>query len=322
MHRALALAAAASLALPLSAEAGETVVEDALRRAVESVAATGELAQSFQALSVFGASPGISAATFRVSDQDLDINAYKISPSYAFDIGLDPVKPYVEGTIGYLDADQDGTFQLLADTPTAIDLDIHAFTFLGGIGAEIEIAEGTVIRPIALIGYSRVDDDAELFGPEADLLGGAGAGILFDVRIDSLLYGAALEIETVQTISDDIDLVAGVRYNHLVDHVLDASSRFLEDDNDFGVLTARAEVDGPIGVSVFERELRWIAFAGHSFLPGEKDDLGFSYFFELGGGVEIVSPGVLPWVEGVSLRASGIVGNGVTGFTAGASLEF
>jgi hypothetical protein len=50
--------------------------------------------------------------------------------------------------------------------------------------------------------------------------------------------------------------------------------------------------------------------------------LGLDYFFELGGGLEIVDRDVVAGIEGVSLRASQITGDGVTGFPPGAQLEF
>ncbi|MGF1554526.1 MAG: hypothetical protein ACFBWO_18790 [Paracoccaceae bacterium] len=296
-------------------------VEDLVRDVFRAEVGTGAVTNGFQALSIVGGAPGISAASFSVDDDDFAFDVYKISPSHAFEVGWSGVRPYAEISLGYLDADQDFTFRFPSGG-TDLDLDIHVLTALAGAGVEFDIAPGTVVRPIALFGYSRITDDAELVGPEAELLAAAGEGLLFDVEIDSLLYGAALAVETDQTIGEDIALNASLRYSHLVDDVIDASEPELEGTNDFGTLTAGVELDGPIGLSVFGRELRWIGFASHTYLPGEKDALGFSYFFELGGGVEIVDRDVLSFIEGVSLRGSGIVGNGVTGFTAGATIEF
>ena len=104
---------------------------------------------------------------------------------------------------------------------------------------------------------------------------------------------------------------------------LDASDDALEGASDFGVFTAAATLDGPLPITAFGRELRWLAFATHSRFPGLSGDaLGFDYFFELGGGLEIVDREVVAGIEGISLRASYITGDNVTGFSVGAHIEF
>ncbi len=179
------------------------------------------------------------------------------------------------------------------------------------------------MRPIANVGYSRIKDSAAVRGPDAALLAGAAQGILFDVSIDSVLYGASLEFEYENSFANDINVDARIRYQHLWDEVQSASDPALESSEDFGVFTMRAEADGPTGGKAFGRDLRWIGFSSVTWLPGSQtDDLGFEWFAELGGGLEIVDRNVIRGIEGVSLRASVLAGDGVTGWTLGASLEF
>ena len=52
------------------------------------------------------------------------------------------------------------------------------------------------------------------------------------------------------------------------------------------------------------------------------ETLGFDYFFEFGGGLEIVDRGVVRGIDGISLRASYITGDNVSGFSVGAHIEF
>lgn len=313
----------AGLAGPAAAQ--DQALVDALREAFRSEAARSDLGNAFQSLTVFGATPGISAATFHVDDgsgADLDLNAIKLSPSRSFHVGLG-VRPYVEGTFGYLSAEQ--TIRVLegVEDATTAAVDIDAFTVLAGIGIEIPVARGTVIRPIGLIGYSRIEDSAKIRGAFAEELALAGGGIVFDVEIDSLLYGAALELEHARSFEGGITFNGTVRYNQLFDEVLDASDPVLESSGSFGVFTAGAEIDGPTGMTVFSRELRWIGFAANTYLPGEQNDaLGFSFFFEIGAGIELVDREVISGIEGISLRGSGIIGDNVTGWTAGLSVEF
>lgn len=316
------LAGAAALAPPAAAQS-EFVAE--LDRILTEEARRNDLGNAFQSLTIFGATPGITAAVFNVEEdgETLDLSSYKVSPSHSFE-PVFGVRPYVEATLGYLNTDQTVGFDIIPDAPTRAKIDVDTFTALGGAGVEIDLFAGTVARPIVLIGYSRTTSDARIRGPFAEEIDAAGRGVLFDVSINSLLVGGALELAHDSTLDGDIGLAATVRYNHLFDSVLSASDPVLESDGDFGVFTGGIEVDGPLeGATLFGRELRWIGFASSTWLPGEQSDaLGFAYFFELGAGLELVDRTVIGGVEGLSLRGSFIVGENVTGWSAGFAIEF
>ncbi len=328
----------AGLAAGLAAVAGSPAAAqdqdlvDLFREAFRTSATRSDLGNAFQSLTIFGAARGITAANFNVEDggSELDLGATKLGPSHSFDWEpVEGVRPYVEGTFGYLNTEQTVDFDLApfadpSEGATRASVDIDTFTFLGGVGAEIALAAGTVARPIFLAGYSHTSDEGDVTGPLAPEIAAAGDGIVFDVRINSVLLGGALEIEHGRSFeARDINLLGRVRYTHLFDNVVSASDPVLDTDGDFGVLSSGVELDGPTGLTVFGRELRWIGFAANTYLPGAQNDaLGFSFFFELGGGIEIVDREVISGIEGVSLRGSGIVGDNVTGWSAGLSIEF
>lgn len=306
------------------ARAFDQTLADLLRQEFEASAARSQLGNAFQALALFSSTPGISAAAYRVNDDGdkLYLNSYKLSPSHTFDPidSLYGISPYIEGTLGYLDTDQKLNFAAF-DTRAAVD--IETFSFLGGAGVDIEIADGAIFRPIFLAGYAHISDSADVtgrFAPEFDY---AGRGIVFDARIESFLLGGAAELEYVTAFGNDINFFGNLRYNHFSARVVSASNPVLETDSNFGVFTAAAEFDGPSGLTLFDREVRWIGFGTNTYLPGDPgDSLGFSYFFELGGGVELVDRNVVSGVEGISIRSSAILGENVVGWTVGLSLEF
>jgi hypothetical protein len=70
---------------------------------------------------------------------------------------------------------------------------------------------------------------------------------------------------------------------------------------------------------VFGKQLEWNVFANSVSFPGqEKDDLGFSYYFGFGAGVDLYLPERLWGKIGrnfVGLRASGLVGDDVKGWS-------
>jgi len=306
-----------------AAEAQDNGVSDILEDVLREAARTDDLGNGFQALSVFSATPGITAATFYIDDEgDPDLNVIKLTPSHEFGEVSHGVRPYVQASFSYLDYTQDGEV-FLADQPTRIELDVKSFTGLAAAGLSIDVAEGTKVRPILLGGYSYVSDSSDISGPFAEELAAAGKDIFFDAHLNSFLVGGAAEIVHERKIGEDINFIGNVRYTHFYANVFSASDEVLETDGDFGVLGSRAEFDGPTGLSLFGRELRWIGFASNTYLPGEQNDaLGFSFFFELGGGIELVDRSVVDGIEGVSLRASAILGDHLVGWTAGASLEF
>ncbi|GEO36399.1 hypothetical protein SAE02_05470 [Skermanella aerolata] len=323
MNAALPIAVVATILL-CNAPAIAQVTGPQLRDIIKSAAVTSDLASAFQALTIFGATPGISTARLHVDEAGPDgrFSSYKLAPSYAFASEVPGIRPYVEMTVGYLNNTQSSSLAVNAPVQTAIDLDIDTFTALGGGGLEIDIAEGTVLRPILLAGYSRTSGGGVTNGPEGDLIREAGSGIFFDVVSNNFLIGGALALDHARTLGEDANLKLSLRYNQLLDRSFDASADELEGINSYGVLTGSARIDGPLPVTLAGRSLRWIGFASNTFLPGSKRDLGFSFFFELGGGVEIVDPSIVEGVEGISLRTSAIAGDGVYGWSIGLAMEF
>lgn len=328
MGSTVAAVVLASLALSSPATAQSSDLEKILREEFRSAAQRSNLGQAFQALAVFNIVPGISAASYYIDDGTAEggrIDSYKISPSHTF-APIHGIKPYLEGTFGFLDASQTLEANLEAGQPTRSEVDIKTLALLGGAGVEIDLFEGTVLRPILLAGYAHIWDTDSTSGPLAEELVRAGDGIVFNVRTNSLLLGGAVEVEHSGRLDPvtDINYGAKIRYNQLYDKVFSASDPVLEGGGTFGIFTAGASVDGPLwGFSLLDRELRWIGFATNTYLPdSSKDALGFSYFFEVGGGLELVDRSVVGGLEGLSVRSSVLFGNNVYGWTAGLNLEF
>ncbi len=183
-----------------------------------------------------------------------------------------------------------------------------------------------MFRPIFLAGYSRIWDDSSVSGPDAQTFKNAGKGILFDAWLNTALVGGAAEVAHQGYLGPvtDINYGGNVRYDQFYANTFSASDSVLEGGSTFGILTAAAEVNGPVwGLTLLDREVRWIGYATNTYLPaGTGDELGFDYFFELGGGLELVDRNIIDGLEGVSVRSSVLFGDNVYGWTAGLALEF
>lgn len=305
---------------------GQTLDPGISRDAFLELARTIELGNALQALTVFGGTPSISSAIYTSDlgpDAELKLSGIKLPPSYTFEPETPGARPYVEGTFGYLNAAEKRTFSFLPGTVTVSDAELDTYTAIGGAGVALDVAEGTVLRPILLAGYSRIEDNVRLSGDLADQITAVADGVFFNVVTNSYIMGGALELTHRREVADDLSFMAEGRYSHFFVDVFNASDRVLETSDFFGTLTLRTELEGPTGATLFGSDLNWVLSARGVYLPGQVGDaLGFSAFGEFGGGVKIAVPDVLPRLQAASLRAAGIVGGNVTGWTLGVSLHF
>lgn len=303
------------------------VTPDELRDQVRQIVRQDGFGDQLQALSGFAALPGISAATFTVEQGDAPdsrIDRLILPLAHQFTaLRLFGGSLHLETTLGYTRVEQSVRADAGGVADTKIDRDLTSLSALGGVGLDFEPLENTILRPIALLGYARLEDDSDYEGPGAAALASIADGIFLNVNAHELLYGGAIEVEHARDLAADLRLKASARYNHLWATTLHASDAALKGDSNFGVFTAAAALDGPLPVGAFGRELRWLGFVTNSSFPGlSGETLGFDYFFEFGGGLEIVDRGVVRGIDGISLRASYLTGDNVSGFSVGAHIEF
>ena len=320
-----AAAVVGATCLPGAPVAAQSSLEEARDQVRDLTRDTG-LGDQLLGLSGFAALPGISAATFDVdggNGPNADIVRLIVPLSKQLDgPTLFGGAPYLEGTLGYSKMSQSGDIDPGGALETRIDESVTALSALAGAGLGFEFLPGVTLRPIALVGYAHLDNDTDFDGRGADALEPVLDDILANFTADELLYGAALEIDGEQPVGA-LNLGLNARYNHLWGSTLRASDDALDGSSNFGVFTAAATLDGPLPVTAFGRDLRWLLFATNSSFPGLSGEaLGFDYFFELGAGIEMVDRDMVPGIEGLSLRASYIRGDHVTGFSLGAHVEF
>jgi hypothetical protein len=282
------------------------------------------LGRAFQTFSILGGTPGIAAARY---NSDFELNNFQLPISHSFgpiDSGLlSGVAPYAEITLGYLTGSQ--TFPLTGNgnSPNRVKLSFDAWSALAGGGIDVALGKGFKVRPIVLVGYSHVGGDAQFYGPNSALARAQVTGVLSDASLNSMLLGGALELIYESSLGNDVNLRAQARYNELATVVTAASSNALQDNGSFGVANASITLTGPTGWHIVTRDVRWLGYAKGTWLPDTNPSvLGFNAFAELGGGLQIIAPDVVRGVQGATVRASAIVGPGVTGWLVSAALDF
>jgi hypothetical protein len=290
----------------------------------EGVAHSEGLGRAFQTFSIMGGTPGIAAARY---NSNFDLNSFQLPISHSFDPieggFLSGVVPYAEITLGYLTGSQ--TFPLTSDgnSPNSVKLSFNSFSALAGGGVDVPLGSGFKVRPIALAGYSYVGGDAQFYGPNSAVARSQVSGILSDASLSSVLLGGALELIYETSLRGDMNIRAQVRYNELVALVTGVSSNALKDNGSFGVANASVTFTGPTGWHIATNTVRWLGYTKGTWLPETNPSiLGFNAFAEIGGGLQIIAPGVVRGVQGATVRASAIVGPGVTGWLLSAALNF
>lgn len=290
----------------------------------EGVTQSEGLGRAFQTFSIFGGTPGIAAARYY---SNFDLNSFQLPISHSFapiEGGfLSGVAPYAEITLGYLTGSQ--TFPLISDgnSPNSVKLSFNSFSALAGGGIDVPLGNGFKVRPIVLAGYSYVGGDAQFYGSNSVLARSQVSGILSDASLNSVLLGGALELIYETALRGDMNVRAQVRYNEVVALVTSASSNALQDNGTFGVANASVTFTGPTGWQIAANAVRWLGYAKGTWLPETNPSLlGFNAFAEVGGGLQIIAPGVIRGVQGATVRASAIAGPGVTGWLVSAALNF
>ena len=290
----------------------------------EGVARSEGLGRAFQTFSIFGGTPGVAAAKFY---SDFTLNNFQFPITHTFDPieggYLNGISPYAELTLDYLTGDQ--TFPLLHDgnSPTGVKLSFNAWSALAGGGFDVPLGNGFRLRPILLGGYSHVGGDANFFGPNAALFRSLVSGVLSNASVNSALVGGALELIYEKQFRGDLRFKTQIRYNELAAMVTSASSNALKQNGSFGLANASIALSGPTDWHIAASSIRWLGYARSTWLPDTNASvLGFNAFAEIGGGLQVIAPNIIRGVQGGTVRASAIVGPGVTGWLVSAALDF
>lgn len=220
---------------------------------------------------------------------------------------------YGEGNLGFARARID--LRLGDDVARADNFDaVGAF---GAIGPDLEVARFIRLRPLVIIGAGYVDDDFGLPDPiDADEVEGV------DLRQWSLAYGVGLGVDYERPLGTDlVDL--RLKFSQVwYDTVWAADDRFaIETSNRTINASAVYKYDTGLRVGAYPLFVTGLLGA-NAFLGDQRDALGFSWFGEYGGGLELDLAPAEVWAQRARVRVTGIAGDDVTGISVGVGLGF
>ena len=274
--------------------------------------------------------PGVTSASFQVTRGavlgDGEFTRVVLPLSHSFEnLEFNGMTPYSEVTLSVTDQQQNEWW--MKDTPMQMMVrhNIDTTSIMGGIGVGFEPVEGLIIRPIILLGWSRIKDNSNPTTEMGQTFRAAVGEGLFIWEVDQLQYGPAIEAEYTTIVRKDIKVLAGLRVTQLNVETIETNTPGLEESNKFNSVSGNLELDGTTSVTVSGRDMRWQYFMGATrFDTATSNALKFSWLGEIGAGLSFVdSQQDLPFVETVGITGSVILGdNDVDGWTVGVKAIF
>lgn len=278
------------------------------------------------AASLFALSPGLRASSLRVDASvigELELDLFKLPLSHEFEPAWRGLRPYVQFTAGGFRSEKAFVLPILPLTPTFGEIELSGYAAVGGIGVSIPLTDHTTLRPLALAGYARVSSEGSLTGPFAALLLRLADGVVINAEADAWVLGGSVEALHSQRLSGGYGLDGSFRIGLLTAKVRDSSFADIEDRGYLPSVSARIEIDGPTGYTLDGLPVQWLASAAGNYIPGPTGGfLGTPAALELGAGLALPVADAGAVTDGIAIRASMLLGDGVIGWSVGLSLDY
>ena len=299
----------------------------AARQQLRDDLSSANFAQSLLGLVMLSDELELSGASYTIDDDSsTDLQTYALPFHTSRPLrGDDGLRLHVEGTLGYAVARQGAADIYGGQLPglqTAIDTKWRTYGALLGVGLEIPMAKDLTLTPIVDVGVSRIENDARFTGPGAAVTAAFTDGIAFNWDALAATYGGALRAGWKTDLSSRHRLELAGRYD------IRWTETLQEDDEaqDFvarsQLLTLRADLFGPTGAKLFERELDWQLSSAYRHFP-EGDLFGVDGYAQLGASL-LVHTGDLGVLDasGFALGAAVMLGDNFRGWTFGVRVLF
>ncbi|MEO1089283.1 MAG: hypothetical protein AAFX81_01515 [Pseudomonadota bacterium] len=220
---------------------------------------------------------------------------------------------YLEGNLGFARS----TIDLRLGDTVQNDVTFDGLGAFGSIGPDFPVVEWLRFRPTFVLGLGYVDDD---FGLPGEFSNDPTPGI--DLRQFSGAIGAAASLDYERPFGGDfLDLRLKATYVHL-GTLSTADARFAGSTNNVTV-NANAVYKYDTGFRPLGQRLLLTGLLGaNSFLGDQERALGFSWFGEFGGGLELDLAAMDAAVKRARVRVTGIAGDNVTGISFGVGIGF
>ncbi len=273
---------------------------------------------------VLGGDYGVSGGKFE-TDNDVDIKITKFggqsdmgAPRPLGDGGL-KWQPRIGASVGYLDAERDFKGGVLAGDESEYKT---LAAMLGG-GVRLWFSEHLSLAPTisAMYGHTENEFKARSAFSQTNLAAAKAAGLV-DYHVDTwsirpgadLIYGWNWERVAVE-------ITSGFGWFHTEDFS-STSDNISVDGNSYTWMN-KIDVDVPLGVELFHRELHTGGFFSRTDFFGDIGDEGkLDHLYEVHGRLVLDTAGHLWKVSWIGLGFSYLWGNSFDGYSAGIDVRF
>lgn len=290
-----------------------------------------DIATSLISLNNFTASPGIEGSKITVDfndgQPDVKYDRFSIQIPISIQTRIEWMNIYTDFGYGSLTMIDDFTARAAGGELIGLSAERTVDSGRMGIGLEFIPAEGLYIAPYfqwsmsSLRSKTDVDPPVDFTGitPEEEAL-------LRNWKAAAWSVGGVLDVKYLHWFGDQkhrLDLQT--RYSLAWAETFNESLPILHSGELRNTLTVEALWRSITDVHVFKKNLVWNVFVNSTSFPGqEKDDLGFTYYFGFGAGLDLYIPERLWGKIGrnfIGLRVSGIVGDDTRGWSLVISLR-
>lgn len=267
----------------------------------------------------------LAAANYRIDDGlGTRVGTLKLPYRTTFDADEDGEGWYVEGNLGYLEAEAVvPDFLAGTELSTRIDADWKVYSVLAGGGYSFGPGEGVALTPLFDVLLARVESEACYSGAGAQLVPSLLDGLFFNWNAWILTYGPGLRFDWREPLSETVALETLARYDLRRSTTLSSTDPVQDEPVTSQRFTLRGDVTGPTPVRISGELMRWRATLGFAAFPGETGDaLGFDSIVSVGGALELPLGDSLPLVSELSLSGALLFGPDVSGWTVGVGASF
>lgn len=322
-HRAGALAGGVLLTIAATGRAQDLT---ALREQLRSDLRNLQFAQSMLGLVMLSDELELSGARYAIDDDvSTDLKVYTLPMHRTLAVfGANAPQLHLEGSLGYATARQ-GTADLFGGTTpslqTAVDTTWRTYGGLVGAGLRVPVRESLSVTPIVDVGLSHLSNHADYSGPGAAASAGLLDGIALNWDALALAYGTALRADWRHDLDAARRLEVGLRYDARWTETLEADDPAQEFRSRAQVVTLRGDLFGPTGLQLASRPIDWQAGAAYRrFTEGSL--FGVNGYLQVGGSLLLRTGDSLPFGNGLSLSAAGMIGENLLGWTVSLGLAF
>jgi len=290
-----------------------------------------DIAESLLSLNNFTASPGVEGGNLTVDFDDgqpnVEYGRVSIQIPIIIKTGVPWLNVYTEVGYGGLFVDDNFTALSSGGETLQISSDRNIDSGRFGLGVEFLPTPNLHIAPYVTGTISGLSSKTRVVPPDFDgEITPEEAALLSDWTAKAWSAGGVLDVQYLKWLREErnrLDLIG--RYSVVWAETFDESLPILDSGGLRHTLVFEAVWRTLTDRRIFGKQVEWNVFTNSVSFPGqEKDDLGFTYYFGFGAGVDLYLPERLWGKIGrnfIGLRGSGMVGDDVHGWSIVLSLR-